>query len=58
MGPFLALFSPNDPNKYEGAGIQFLPENKCNLTLRENFRNILKLNPNSHGAVIAQFNPI
>ena len=53
MGPFLALFSPNDPNKYEGAGIQFLPENKCNLTLRENFRNILKLNPNSHGAIIA-----
>ena len=44
LGPILALFNPIQPkttlDKYEGAGIQYRPENKSNLTQRVKFKNV------------------
>ena len=43
---------------YERAIIRFWPENECCLTQKVDIKNILKLNPNSNGALFCPFNPI
>ena len=62
MGPIFAPFNPilfrQPPDKYKKTRIQFRPEIKSCLTQWANLKNILKLNPNSHGPVLGPSKPI